>query len=733
MNSGESVVLRIALRRAGLEAHNMANRINANREAPMSPHQVSKKSVQSAPPSTANADPALAAGLAAGTATTRLEPVERLAKTDVRRSRENLVMLMMGLVTVAFVTGLALQFGYSVLASILGGAVLWGILLGVNAVSRKSEQLEQMSVEVSRLEGEISRLKGTSVSMRARAGDTVGYTTQSPDAVANIATEPARPAPHKSDPLRAVPASDASLAQGNKVSDTNIGASLTIEPQARWEEPKSGSKVRLAAPTKVLASESPLAPMAVRPITPVPSAVLGSVHVDRASQIPPSTYAQPHDASWPGTSVSASDPMRDVWAFRPKDAPAAPAFSTQSEAPLPTASGGQTQTIDRELEIVQRKIKALAYEVNAAETIKAQASIDAAHVIPSALDHSISALKATSVRMHDRVPVPQLSGHQAPTPAIPASPRVEFASADFFIPATAERIAVSDLKPEANNYDRDVYLAPHLDTPYQPRPQSVTAQAPDPHLVAITHAIKAGNIDVFLSPIVALKDHAVSHYEVVVRLRSTSGEHFDRPEQSLELAGSEIVGLFDSARLTRSAALAERLEARGKTGSVLSSITGQSMTDGGFLETFARVYEERQSISGQLVLTLSQADLAQFTPSAWQAIGDMHAFGFRFALEGVEHFDTDFDTLARHGFDFIKLPAEAFIRGLPSMDGFIPAHEICRMLAKIGLTLVADAIDSDEVRARVFGFGVLFGQGQLFGGARAMNIEPPASKHTAAA
>ena len=437
----------------------------------------------------------------------------------------------------------------------------------------------------------------------------------------------------------------------------------------------------------------------------------------------------PHDVSWPGTSISASDPMRDVWAFRPKDVPAATAFAQSGEPSLKTTIGRHTQTIDRELEIVQRKIKALALEVNAAEAAKAHANADAIQHLPSAIDLSIGALKATSGQMRDRTYAVQPPAVQLPETA-PQHPA--FASADFFIPLTAERIAVSE--PEPNNREREDYEVPTIVPPQQlhqalPAP----APAPDPRIAAIAHAIHAGNIDVFLSPIVTLKDHAVGHYEVVVRLRAPSGEHFDRPEQILDLAGSELIGLFDSARLSRSAALAERLEERGKAGSVLLSIKGQSMTDGGFLETFARVYEERQSISGQLVLTLSQADLGRLTASAWQAIGDMHAFGFRFALEGIEHLDTDFEALARHGFALAKLPAKAFILGLPSSHGVVSAHEICSKLAEAGLTLIADAIDSDEVRARIFGFGILFGQGQLFGGARAMSLEPAAANRTAAA
>ena len=131
------------------------------------------------------------------------------------------------------------------------------------------------------------------------------------------------------------------------------------------------------------------------------------------------------------------------------------------------------------------------------------------------------------------------------------------------------------------------------------------------------------------------------------------------------------------------------------------------------------------------MLTFSQADIARFSTSAWQALGDMQAFGFRFAAGNIQHLDMDFMALAQRGFAFAKLPAQALLEGLPLGPGVVPASDICRHLAGAGLTLIAGAIDDEALRARIFGFGVLFGQGQLFGGARPINLESTA--RTAAA
>lgn len=63
------------------------------------------------------------------------------------------------------------------------------------------------------------------------------------------------------------------------------------------------------------------------------------------------------------------------------------------------------------------------------------------------------------------------------------------------------------------------------------------------------------------------------------------------------------------------------------------------------------------------------------------------------------------------------------IKGLPAHDGVVPAADLCRHLAGLGLTLIVGHIDDEAQLARVLGFGALFGQGTLFGAPRAVKAE----------
>jgi cyclic-di-GMP phosphodiesterase TipF (flagellum assembly factor) len=418
-------------------------------------------------------------------------------------------------------------------------------------------------------------------------------------------------------------------------------------------------------------------------------------------------------------------------------------------------------TIDADLEMVQRKIRALADEVNTAEAMKALVvpSVDNDR-LPAGLEQSIGALKDTAGAMRDRPMVPppvtgRASRQSGSTdPSIPTSNQTAIPAnvplsahtstpnglpADLFIPTTAQTIASS--APQAQPESRAPRSAPEAGPmPFDPDAFEMLARAAappptaiSPRVTALTHAINQGRMDVFLAPIVGLESYDVRHYEVVVRLKSETGSYVTDQDETLELAGPGMLSLFDAARLTRASIVADRLDVRGKAGSLLSQVTSASMTDSDFLETFARIYEQRGTISGQLVLTFRQRDIEEMPAGAWQALNDMQAFGFRFALDKVEHLSMDFADLARRGFAFIKLPASAFLQGIPARDHFVPPHDLCKHLAGAGLTLIVETIDQEDVRARVFGFGALLGQGQLFGGARQVSLDAPRANHTEAA
>ncbi|HEX5957795.1 MAG TPA: EAL domain-containing protein [Hyphomicrobiaceae bacterium] len=258
--------------------------------------------------------------------------------------------------------------------------------------------------------------------------------------------------------------------------------------------------------------------------------------------------------------------------------------------------------------------------------------------------------------------------------------------------------------------------------------QSGTARPLDAQIARIAEAVAAERFEVMIEPIHALSEGRPRHYEVSMRLRMADGlsleqADYTRAAQISELR-ADLLPHIDAARMLRAARVARRLAERGRQGSVLSAMSGQSITDTGFLDTAA----QQTAIDGgrvRLVLSFAQADARNFTPAHAEALGAMAAAGFGFALEDVTDLEMDFGKLKALGFEFVKLDAAVFLDGMQAPGGNIPAADICRYLSEFGLTLIVGAIEDDWLLAKVMGFGVLLGKGTLFGGPRLIKAMEP--------
>jgi cyclic-di-GMP phosphodiesterase TipF (flagellum assembly factor) len=251
-------------------------------------------------------------------------------------------------------------------------------------------------------------------------------------------------------------------------------------------------------------------------------------------------------------------------------------------------------------------------------------------------------------------------------------------------------------------------------------------------MAAIAEAISAGRLEVLLQPILGLGNQRSGHFEVTFRLRASNGELIELDDEA-ELQRTGLLPLFDAAKIARASNIALRLSERGKTGSLFSGQNRESVTDDTYLAEIAAAIRTRPIGAGQLVMTFSQADVRVFEAPEWNALADLNALGFRFALSGLTDLDMDFDALTKAGFGFAKLEADMFLEGLRAPEGLIPASDLCLHLADRGLALVVEKIDDQNKLARIFGFGVLFGQGQLFGAPRPVKAEAATSPRTAAA
>lgn len=663
----------------------------------------SKPQASVAPSDTAAPSPALGPAPASGPATlsTAAQP-ETLREP---KSRDGLAVASIVILSAAVSVMCFSQLALSLPISAAAGIVTLAFLMLIHKQMQKSAQIAHLKAELAQSRQTLKPKVGPRAAQSP--AQTSALAPSSPGATEARIRELSR------DIGNLVPRSDAGPSSGP----------AQVPPFVGPVAPERGARTPLRAPMP------PNADVSAKPQGDANAA-------PSVAQVPAAEARQTQ-----GPHTSQGEPPREQWSFRPRtDAQA----SVQGGSASTNAANGQGQkppvatTIEGDLELVQRKIKELADEVNAAEALRPKPQlVNAQPKGPSnALEDSIGALRAAAKSMRGRpslgdfipkleVPAPA-APKAAPAAAAPASPVVEKkpenALGELVIPSTAERIAGSDQSAPLPGFaERDV-APPNFELPL---PDFAATSAPTlpTHVDAVARAVQNDAIDILLGPIVTLAEHSVSHYEMLANLRSETGEKVDFDEADFATIGGESDTQFDIARLNRAAALAARMDARDREGSLLAEFLGSSMTSRAFLETFANAYESRQRIASQLVLTFSQRAVDAFSSAAWQAVRDMHAFGFRFALDKVSHVGSDFAALQRSGFRFVRLNAQVLLDGMTTPERFVPADEILQRATLAGLSIIAADIQDAATQKRLLDSGISLGQGPLFGAARQVNVD----------
>ncbi|MEW5962761.1 MAG: EAL domain-containing protein [Pseudomonadota bacterium] len=702
-----------------------------------------------------------------------------------RRLADLAVLTAMGLAATALAVGLVLHVGVAFwLAATL--AVLSFLCLSLlHAVLRRGERLDALAGEVERLESELSRLgvlkrpeplagsRGPTANDKQLAGSQPVGTK--PDAAARPGTTAARAdaARAEADPAAPLaPAPGAARAPASGMANGPPRGPRPVAGSTRTAPPRPGADASEAGGDAVTA-----------PWLELPSDTPAGVHADLGKH-------RPVRGQSGLTTGLATDPsaVRGKWIAGETwpDLPAperdalsepGPGAPPSGRSPPRVAPPGAATTAPREVdvEMIQGLIKKLADEVNAVGSAESAGRTPVAS--EQAIDESVSALRQTADVMRapppTAPPIPSASaipprletdvdavlsraeriagGPAEPSPVGPAAwsrsappasaiadPPLARSTPPRSGPQRAEQpLPILPLGPAAPTSERQVQPIerpqPSLDrpAPATARPPAVSA---DGALAEISAAISEGRVEVLLEPILGLEDQRARHYEVAIRLVSRNGAPIDLTAGvRAGLAGSGALPLIDGLAIRRTGIVADRLDARGKAGSVFSTLSGESLAAVRFIDDFADLYQTHASASAQLVLTFAQSDVRAFGAQEWATLADMRALGFRFALRAVTDLDMDFGALTAAGFAFAKLDASVFLEGLPAPGGHLPASDICRHLAALGLALVVEAIEDEGALARIYGFGVLLGQGPLFGGPRLVKAEIATPTDTAAA
>lgn len=234
-------------------------------------------------------------------------------------------------------------------------------------------------------------------------------------------------------------------------------------------------------------------------------------------------------------------------------------------------------------------------------------------------------------------------------------------------------------------------------------------------LEILRRALEENLIDLYLQPIVSLPQRKVRYYECFSRIRALDGSLLS-PQEYLAIASeSGMMTAIDNLLLLRCVQLIRRGQLRQKNTGFFINLAQTTLEDISFVEQFIIFLEDNPDLTGQLYFEISQTDYDLLSPQGEDILNRLAILGCRFSLDNITSLNIDLAELQRRQFRFMKLSANALLAEVYQSGASIDVSELTAQLARHGISLIAEKIETEQTVINLLDFEVAFAQGYLFG------------------
>ena len=250
------------------------------------------------------------------------------------------------------------------------------------------------------------------------------------------------------------------------------------------------------------------------------------------------------------------------------------------------------------------------------------------------------------------------------------------------------------------------------------------AEPTDAYLLdMVRRSLEENRVDLYLQPIVMLPQRKTCYYEALTRLRDSTGDVI-MPASYLRVAEpAGIMPMIDNLLLFRCVKVMRRLVERNRDIGVFCNISANSLLDPEFFPHFLEFMQQNRELAGSLIFEFSQATVNGAGPLEQESMSLLREIGFRFSLDHVTDLDIDFNMLSDSGFRFLKVDAHTLIDGMAGAGAQIHSADLRALLARYGIELVAEKVETERDVVNLLDFEVGLGQGYLFSEPRLVREE----------
>lgn len=234
-------------------------------------------------------------------------------------------------------------------------------------------------------------------------------------------------------------------------------------------------------------------------------------------------------------------------------------------------------------------------------------------------------------------------------------------------------------------------------------------------LETIRASLEENRVDLYLQPIVSLPQRKLRFYEALSRLRSEDGTVI-MPAQYMKVAGPVgLMSVVDNLLLFRCVQIVRKMIHKSRGIGVFCNISGETLADAEFFPQFLEFMHHNRDLASQIVFEFDQRAVLNAGQKGEENLLYLSTLGFALSMDHVETLAMDFEKLKTLGFRHVKVRADTLIGGMAHAQAAVAAEDLKSLLARHGLNLIAERVETEKTVVQLLDYGVDFAQGFLFG------------------
>lgn len=287
--------------------------------------------------------------------------------------------------------------------------------------------------------------------------------------------------------------------------------------------------------------------------------------------------------------------------------------------------------------------------------------------------------------------------------------------------ALAGRLAASVPKPEPVR-PAEATLA-HSENDRVPSAERYRGLSRESIADLISRTVDANRVDLYLQPIVTLPQRKVRYYEALSRLRTEDGDVIPAVD-FVDVA--ESVGLMpkiDNIAVFRCVQVVRRLLLKSRDVGLFCNLSAASLHDAVMFQQLLDFMDANRVLAASLMFEFTQEAYRNFGPIEHECLAALAERGFRFSMDHVTDLHMSPNQLADRSFRFLKVPAKLLLNKVAGVHNDIDPEDLADLLARFGIDLIAERIESETTVVDILDYDVRFGQGFLFSPPRPVRSE----------